>query len=63
MLRLGTSTLRLLPPPPSIKRPPIPTFSPIMTPRVGLQGAVPDIGADEFSLASQAPESSDQGTE
>jgi hypothetical protein len=56
MLRLETSTLRLVPPPPSIKPQPTPVFQPIMTPNLGRKVALWDVGADEISPGLQPPE-------
>jgi hypothetical protein len=49
----GDHHLAVLPPPPSIKPQPTTALPQIMTPKLG---GAPDIGPDEFSLASQAPE-------
>src|SRR4029434_10899702 len=56
MRRLETSTLWLLPPPPSIKPQSTPVFPTDYDAATRPQGTVPDIGADEFSLGSQPPE-------
>ena len=54
MLRLETSTLRLVPPPPSIK--PHPSVPADYDAETRLQGSVWDLGPDKISPGLQPPE-------
>lgn len=56
MLRPGHLDLAAIATAPSIKRPPISNVLTDYDAESRPQGAVPNIGADELSLASQAPE-------